>query len=153
MEGNFSTSTYNRKSGIVVKKTSMMDFYWDRPVPIIDSIRKKPTSTYNRTSTCNRNLRVAATAKLLEPRSIKLFQLRQVLTDLRDQKGREDFLKLSLSLFNSWDNHWNFLTSKMFRPVQWSQTIFEVASRLQFKFPAKIDFDFLSNNNHYHMMI
>ena len=48
---------------------------------------------------------LAATAKLLEPRSIKLFQLRQVLTDLRDQKGREDFLKLSLSLFNSWDNH------------------------------------------------
>ena len=24
--------TYNRKSGIVVKKTSTMDFYWDRPV-------------------------------------------------------------------------------------------------------------------------
>ena len=41
MEGNFPTSTYNRKSGIVVKKTSTMDFYRDRPVLIIDSIRKK----------------------------------------------------------------------------------------------------------------
>ena len=44
--------TYNRKSGIVVKKTSTMDFYWDRSVLIINSIRKKSTSTYNR------NLRV-----------------------------------------------------------------------------------------------
>ena len=27
MEGNFPTSTYNRKSSIVVKKTSTMDLY------------------------------------------------------------------------------------------------------------------------------
>ena len=40
MDGNFPTSTYNRKSGIVVKK-QYDRFYWDRPVLIIDSIRKK----------------------------------------------------------------------------------------------------------------
>ena len=38
-----------------------MDFYWDRPVLLIDSIRKKSNSTYNRTGTYNRNLRVHIT--------------------------------------------------------------------------------------------
>ena len=46
MEGNFPNSMYNRKSGIVVKKTQY------------DSIRKKSNSMYNRTSTYNRNPRV-----------------------------------------------------------------------------------------------
>ena len=41
MEGNFSSSTSNRKSSKLVKKPSAMDFYWDCPVRIIDSIRKK----------------------------------------------------------------------------------------------------------------
>ena len=58
MEGNFPNSTYNRKSSVVVKETSTMDFYRDCPVLIIDSIRKKSNSTYNGTSTFNRKLRV-----------------------------------------------------------------------------------------------
>ena len=41
MEGNFPNSTYYRKSSMVVKKNSIMDFYLDCPVIIIDSIRKK----------------------------------------------------------------------------------------------------------------
>ena len=54
MEENFPTSTYNRKSGIhsTVKKTIRWIFFSDRLVLMIDSIRKKSTSTYNR------NLRV-----------------------------------------------------------------------------------------------
>ena len=39
-----------------------MDFHWDRPVFIIDSIRKKNQTVrinYNRTSTYNRNLKVS----------------------------------------------------------------------------------------------
>ena len=32
---------YNRKSSTVVKKASTMDLYWDQPVLIIDSNRKK----------------------------------------------------------------------------------------------------------------
>ena len=56
MEGNFPTSTYNRKSGIVVKKTNTMDCYRDRPVLIQSG--KKSTSTNNRTSPYDRNLKV-----------------------------------------------------------------------------------------------
>ena len=53
MEENFPTSTYNRKSGIhSSKKPIRWIFFWDRLVLMIDSIRKKSTSTYNR------NLRV-----------------------------------------------------------------------------------------------
>ena len=59
-EGNFWTSTYNRKSSIIIKKTSTMDFYWDRPVLRIDSIRKTSTRMYNRISTYNSNLRVGS---------------------------------------------------------------------------------------------
>ena len=62
MEGNFLTSAYNRKCGIVVKNNKV-DFYWDHPVFIIDSIRKKnqPVCTYYR------NLRVCGCQAPLAP--------------------------------------------------------------------------------------
>ena len=41
MEGNFPTSTYNRKSGIVVKKNSTMDFIEIVQYLLIDLTRKK----------------------------------------------------------------------------------------------------------------
>ena len=47
-----------------------MDFYWDHPVLIIDSIRKKSNSMYNRTNTYNRNLRVITTHKFSNKYSV-----------------------------------------------------------------------------------
>ena len=58
MKGNFTTSTYNRKSSTVVKKAVRWIFIEINQYLYLIQSGKISNSTYNRTSTYNRNLRV-----------------------------------------------------------------------------------------------